>query len=89
MLTDKNCIRQIFGALMKKPQLLSEVDKYSLTLLDFNRKFDKYIFSAIVGLYNNGAQKISGFDIENFLDSNRSNFLFSDSTISLIVKFSN
>lgn len=70
MLTDKNCIRQIFGALMKKPQLLSEVDKYSLTLLDFNRKFDKYIFSAIVGLYNNGAQKISSFDIENFLDSN-------------------
>ena len=70
MLNDKNCIRQIFGALMKKPQLLSEVDKYSLTLLDFNSKVEKYIFTAIVGLYNNGAEKISCFDVENYLDSN-------------------
>lgn len=70
MLKDRNCIRQIFGALMKKPKLLSEVDKYSLTLVDFGTKFDKYIFSAIVGLYNGGAERISCFDVENYLDSN-------------------
>lgn len=70
MINDRNCIRQIFGSLMKRPQFLSEVDKYSLTLLDFVGKFDKYIFTAIVGLYNGGAEKISCFDVENYLDSN-------------------
>ena len=28
-MTDKSTISQIFGALMQRPQLLSEVDKYS------------------------------------------------------------
>ena len=63
-------IQQILGSLMKHPQFLSEVDKYSLTLEDFSTRFEKYIFAAIQGLYQNGAQKITVFDVENYLEAN-------------------
>lgn len=66
---DKESMQQILGALMKCPQLLSEVDKYNLTLYDFPSKFEKYIFSAIYGLYYNGARKIDIIDIENYLST--------------------
>ena len=66
----KGTIQQILGSLMKHPQFLSEVDKYSLTLEDFSTRFEKYIFAAIQGLWQNGAQKITVFDIENFLEAN-------------------
>ena len=52
---------------MKRPQLLSEIDKYTFLITDFPSKFEKYIFSAINGLYWNGATKINPIDIENFL----------------------
>lgn len=55
---------------MKKPQLLSEVDKYCLTISDFSSRFEKYIFDAIDGLYHNGANKITAFDVENYLEPN-------------------
>ena len=32
---DKECIQQVLGSLIKCPQLLSEVDKYNLTLSSF------------------------------------------------------
>ena len=70
MIIDKTTIQQVLGSLMKKPQLLSEVDKYSLTTLDFSSRFEKYIFSAILGLYSQGASSINPIDVENFLDSN-------------------
>ena len=44
-MTDKSVIRQVLGSLMQKPQLLSEVDKYSLSVVDFSTRFEKYIFS--------------------------------------------
>ena len=66
---DKESMQQILGTLMKCPQLLSEVDKYNLTLYDFPSKFEKYIFSAIYGLYYNGARKIDIIDIENYLST--------------------
>lgn len=66
---DKNTILQIFGSLMKNPLLLSEVDKYSLTPQDFSTNFEKYIFAAISNLYQNGAEKISVVDIDNYLVS--------------------
>ena len=69
-LVDKKCIQQVLGCLLKHPQYLSEVDKYRLTLSDFPTRFEKYIFGAIQGLYYNGAQKISPFDVENYLSSN-------------------
>ena len=69
-LVDKKCVQQILGCLLKHPQYLSEVDKYRLTLSDFPGRFEKYIFGAIQGLYYGGAQKISAFDVENYLSSN-------------------
>lgn len=66
----KGAIQQILGSLMKHPQFLSEVDKYSLTLGDFSTRFEKYIFDAIQCLYQNGAQKITIFDVENYLEAN-------------------
>ena len=66
---DKNCIQQVLGSLIKHPQFLSEIDKYSFVLTDFPSKFEKYIYSAINGLYRNGAPKIQIVDIENFLNS--------------------
>ena len=63
----KECIQQVLGSLMQHPQFLSEVDKYSFTLTDFSEKFEKYIFTAINGLYRNGATNIQPIDIENYL----------------------
>ena len=56
---------------MKKPQLLSEIDKYSFILTDFSTRFERSIFMAIEGLYRNGATKIQPIDIENFLESDQ------------------
>ena len=71
-MTSKGTIQQVLGSLMKHPQFLSEVDKYSLTLDDFSTRFEKYIFAAIQGLWQNGAQKITVFDVENFMEANAS-----------------
>lgn len=71
-MTDKNSILQIFGSLMKNPQLLSETDRYNLSTLDFTTKFEKYIYAAIDGLYRHGAKKISPVDIDNYFDTNAS-----------------
>ncbi len=67
---DKEVIQQILGSLIKRPSLLNEVDKYNLTLSDFSSKFEKYIFSAIHGLYFSGAENIQIIDIENYLSTN-------------------
>ena len=69
-LIDKKCIQQVLGCLLKRPQYLSEVDKYNLSVLDFSGRFERNIFGAIQGLYYKGAQKISAFDVENYLSSN-------------------
>ena len=68
---DKRDTQQILGCLMKKPQLLSEIDKYSFILTDFSTRFERSIFMAIEGLYRNGAAKIQPIDIENFLESDQ------------------
>ena len=74
MVVDKTTIQQVLGCLMKKTQLLSEVDKYSLTISDFSTKFEKYILNhgdwAILGLHSQGASSISPIDIENYLEVN-------------------
>ena len=67
-MTDKSAIQQVLGCLMKRPQLLSEVDKYSLVITDFSTRFEKYIFSAIFGLYQNGAKNIAPIDVANYLE---------------------
>jgi replicative DNA helicase len=69
MMTDKSSIQQVLGGLILRPQLLSEVDKYSLSIADFSTRFEKYIFSAILGLYRQGATNIDAIHIANFLEA--------------------
>ena len=69
MIVDKQCTQQVLGCLMKHPQYLSEVDKYCFVLTDFPSRFEKYIFTAIQGLYFNGATTITAVDVENYLSS--------------------
>ena len=66
-MTDKS-VQQILGSLMQKPQLLSEVDKYHLSVTDFSTRFEKYIFSAIMNLYCKGVSSIQPIDIANYLE---------------------
>ena len=68
MIVDKVCNQQVLGCLMKHPQFLSEVDKYFFTLDDFSSRFEKYIYSAINGLYRSGAVNISALDVDNYLN---------------------
>lgn len=63
-------MQQVLGGLIKNPKLLSEVDKYNLSINDFPTKLEKYVFTAIYGLYYNGAKKITSLDIENYLKTN-------------------
>lgn len=67
-MTDKIVIQQVLGSIMKRPQFLSEVDKYSLDISDFSTRFEKVIFLSIRRLYERGATKITPLDIENCLE---------------------
>ena len=66
---NKNTILQIIGILMKKPSLLAEVDRYSLSPKDFHTTFERYIFAAINNLYQNGAEVVTVVDIDNYLNT--------------------
>ena len=70
MEVDKRCVLQVLGSLMKHPQFLGEVDKYSFILTEFPTRLDRYVYTAIYGLYHDGARKIQPFDIENYLKIN-------------------
>ena len=72
MIVDKRVTQQIFGCLLKHPQYLGEADKYHLTTDDFHSRFEKFLFAAIWGLYEQDVKKISAFDVENFLSTNES-----------------
>lgn len=75
MLSDKNAILQVIGSLMKKPSLLSEKDKYNLQPSDFESRFERYIFIAILNSYTNGAQTLSEIDIDNYLMEHKDQYL--------------
>ena len=68
-MTTKSVVQQIFGCLMQRPQFLSEIDKYTLTLSDFSNRFEKYIFMAISNLYREGAINLQPIDVSNYLES--------------------
>ena len=70
-MVDKDTIMQVICGLMKHPQYLSETDKYRLTPNDFSSLFEKYVFSAIYNLYKDGAQNITVFDIDNYLNTHK------------------
>lgn len=75
MLSDKNAILQVIGSLMKQPSLLSEKDKYNLQPSDFESRFERYIFIAILNSYTNGAQTLSEIDIDNYLMEHKDQYL--------------
>jgi replicative DNA helicase len=54
---------------MQHPQYLGQVDKYSLSVMDFPTRFDKYVFSAIVNLYRKEVVNINPIDIANYLET--------------------
>ena len=64
-MVDKNCIQQVLGGIIKNPKILSEIDKYSLSIADFSSRFEKLIFQSVKTLHDNGAEKIQIVDIEN------------------------
>ena len=70
MIVDKNCIQQVLGGIIKNPSILVETEKYSLSIQDFSSTFEKLIFQAVKGLYENGAKVINIIDIENSLENN-------------------
>lgn len=59
---------------MNKPELLTDIDKYRFDFGDFPTTMDKFIFTAINNLYNDGdgATHIRAIDIINYLKSNAS-----------------
>lgn len=67
---DRHSVIQVLGALMTKPEIFNDTDKYLLEVSDFSKPLDKFVFSAIYNLYLNGAEKIHAMDIENYLKSN-------------------
>ena len=69
---DRHTVIQILGGLMNRPDFLNDVDKYRFELTDFPTSLDKFIFSAINNLYNNGdgASNIRSVDIINYLKGN-------------------
>lgn len=70
-MVDKDTILQVICGLMKHPQYLSEKDKYNLSIDDFSNTFEKYIFSAIYNLYDDGAQTITVVDIDNYFNTHQ------------------
>ena len=64
-ITDQNVIQEVLGHLANNPTLLSQTDKFNLSVNDFNTRFQKYIFTAISGLYSQGMKKISVIDIDH------------------------
>lgn len=67
MTLDKQIVMQIFGCIMQQPDLLSEVENYSLIPSDFESSFEKYIFMSLANLHKDGAAAISVIDIDTYL----------------------
>lgn len=71
---DRETVIQILGSLMNKPSLLTETDRYYFDITDFPQMLDRYIYSAICNLYNegDGANNIRSVDIINYLQNHPS-----------------
>ena len=67
MTLDKQIVMQIFGCIMQQPDLLSEVENYSLIPSDFESSFEKYIFMSLANLHREGAECITVIDIDSYL----------------------
>lgn len=66
-LVDKNAIMQVIGSLVQNPLLFSEIGIKGLTVADFDSRFTRSIFMAIINLVNSGAETLTIVDIDNYL----------------------
>lgn len=69
VLVDKNAIMQIFGSLIQNPLLFSEIGTKGLGVVDFDTKFTRSIFLAILNLVIGGSNTITIVDIDNYLQT--------------------
>lgn len=69
---DRHTVIQVLGSLMHHPEYLSEVDKYTVEVGDFPNALDRYIYTAINNLYNNGdgVKEIKSVDVIKYLERN-------------------
>ena len=66
-LVDKNAIMQVFGSLIQNPLLFSEIGSKGLGVIDFDTRFTRSIFMAIINLVSGGTNTITIVDIDNYL----------------------
>lgn len=59
--------KQIISALIKQPSILLDVDKYKISIEDFDNKFYQYIFWAIDNLSDEAQGKLTIAEIEQWL----------------------
>lgn len=54
---------------MKNSEILNDSENYNLLQSDFTTPLEKYIFTAIFNLHQDGAEKVSIVDIDNYLSN--------------------
>ena len=54
---------------------MNKKDKYNLQQSEFESRFERYIFIAILNSYTNGAQSLSEIDIDNYLMEHKDQYL--------------
>lgn len=69
ILVDKNAIMQVFGSLIQNPLLFSEIGAKGLGVADFDNRFTRSIFMAIINLIGGGSNTITIVDIDNYLQA--------------------
>lgn len=67
MVYDLRIGSQILGGLFNSPQLLSDTDRYLITLDDFADRLHKIIFSAIYNMYHDGISTMNIGDVTNYI----------------------
>ena len=73
-LIDNNNTMQVIGCLIHDPMLLADPKVYINEQLDFTEKMHKLVYGAIYNLFNNGMNKITPIDIDNYLSTYSVNY---------------
>ena len=73
-LIDNNNTMQVIGCLINEPMLLADPKVYINEQLDFTEKMHKLVYGAIYNLFNNGMNKITPIDIDNYLSTYSVNY---------------
>ena len=68
-MASKKLEKVILGSLMRNPLLLSQTEKYTLSIDDFDDKLTQHIFYAIASIAQNGSTKVKVQDVHVFLQT--------------------